>query len=66
MKPKHAEQKSPASALGGGRQTAKVVAEARRLTDSVRKLGIPKPKPKYRLEPALGTTKGRASRFGAL
>ncbi len=49
-----------------GWKTAEVVAEARRLTDSIRRLGIPKPKSEYNLAPPLGTTLTRASRYRAL
>lgn len=58
--------KSALSALHGGQKTMDVIAEARRLTDSVRRLGIPKPKSEYRLAPPLGTTRDRASRYRPL
>lgn len=51
-----------AAALGDGEKTAKVVAEAERLMESVRRLGASAPKPKRRLAPPLGTTLTRASR----
>lgn len=63
---KKTQKASPVSALKGGRKTAKVAAEARRLTDNVRRLGIPQPKSEYRLAPSLGTTFVRASRYKAL